>query len=179
MIEFTGNTPEEITWKRKLHAVLFRNELGNNPVLAFQLSNAGGRSGWSFGYPQWDLVGNAARASSILTEILRTATTGGQRIVGDDDITRLVESAKSAPGSGILSDADRNLINQALNSAEGRRIVEREYDLELGQILTHVDNVIASVADSRDRDFLRTDVAKLFLCDYHGELGSEHNFSLY
>lgn len=39
-----------------VHRVLIQNELSKDTAKAYELSNAGGKSGYSFGPLQWDLL---------------------------------------------------------------------------------------------------------------------------
>jgi hypothetical protein len=56
-VRFTGG--DNLTgFAISVHRVLIQNELPGNTAKAYELSNAGGRSGYSFGPLQWDLKAN-------------------------------------------------------------------------------------------------------------------------
>jgi hypothetical protein len=57
MVDFTG-TAEEKAFKSKIHQMLLLNELGGLEARAYQLGIGDGKSGYSFGFAQWDLVTN-------------------------------------------------------------------------------------------------------------------------
>jgi len=176
MLTFTG-TSYQIAWKQKIHDVLVLNELGGNTALAYVLSYAGSKSGYSFGYAQWDIAKNAT-AAGILKDILQNAKNAdGQYIIADGDqntgraddtvIKALMEQAIK-PGGTSLTTEQRNLINQALSSAYGQNTIDQRHDQYLGEVLTFIDNIIAS-ANPGDQAFLNSDIAKLFLADYHNQ----------
>lgn len=178
MLTFTG-TADQITWKQKIHDVLVRNELGGNTNLAFALSFAGSRSGYSFGYAQWDLATNSTVRNTTFLEILQNATdANGQFIIHDDDPTTgrtndtLIQTLMNQvglAGGNSLTTLQRNLIDQALSSVYGQNTIDQRHDQHVGEVLVRVDQVIAMVADSIDNAFLKTDVPKLFLADYENQ----------
>jgi len=191
MLTFTG-TAYQITWKQKMHSVFVLNELG--PASPYVLSYAVlGKSGYSFGYPQWDVANNDA-AVVILLDILQNATNASDQYIiqdgdpntgrNDDALIQTLMSLAVQPGGTSLTAAQRSLIDQALSSAYGQNAIDRNYDQYLGDILTHVDNsIIVTIADSQDKAFLQTDLPKLFLIDYHNQFpggitinGAMHSF---
>src|SRR3989338_7982249 len=113
MLTFTG-TSYQIAWKQKIHDVLVLNELGGNTALAYVLSYAGSKSGYSFGYAQWDIAKNAT-AAGILKDILQNAKNAdGQYIIADGDqntgraddtvIKALMEQAIKPGGTSLTTD---------------------------------------------------------------------------
>jgi Ca2+-binding RTX toxin-like protein len=151
-------------FKLKFHNVLMKNEL-NNGVGAYEISHAmAGRSGYSFGPVQWDLL--KGRGRSLFEDILTNSSVSGMDEQAISDITDIVytNGATFPPGSTYMG-----LIDSALQSTYGIEQINAAYQTELDSIISHVDSVIDNVAYATDKSFLNTDIAKLFLCDYHNQ----------
>src|SRR5262245_44753984 len=177
MITFTG-TADQQYWKQKIYGVFLLNELGPNPAYALRWAGTAG-SGYSFGYVQWDLAKNPT-ARTILGNILENATNAtGQYIVQDNNlntgrtndtlIISLIDRVRQSGGQS-LSPTQRSLIDQALSSAYGRDYIDLQTDVHLGEILTRVEEAIATVQDPQANAFLNQTLPKLFLADYDNQL---------
>ena len=177
MITFTG-TADQQYWKQKIYEVFLLNELGSNPAYALRWAGTAG-SGYSFGYVQWDLATNST-ARTILQNILENAThAAGQYIVEDNDpqterandnlVISLMNTAQR-PGGHSLSPTQRSLIDQALSSAYGRDYIDLQTDVHIGNVLTRVEEAIATVQDPQANAFLNQTLPKLFLADYDNQL---------
>ena len=171
-------TPYQIQWKQLIFEVLKKNEA--NESQAYQLSFAGtNKSGYSFGYVQWDLASLNPVGRTLLSDILKNATdANGNYIVADNDpltqrendalVRSLLNNSQFAGGTSLLP-SEITLISQALSSAYGTAKIDAETDIELGEILTRVDEAIA-LADPVDQAFLNSPLPRLFLADYHNQL---------
>ena len=135
-------------------------------------------SGYSFGYVQWDLAKNPT-ARTILQNILENATNAaGQYIVEDNNpqtgrprylIISLIDQVNK-PGGQSLSPTQRSLIDRALSSAYGRDYIDLQTDVHIGNVLTRVEEAIATVQDPQANAFLNQTLPKLFLADYDNQL---------
>src|SRR5262249_16043035 len=73
MVDFTW-TAEEKACKSKINQMLVLKEVGGVEANAYKLGTGNRKSGYSFGFAQWDLVSNHAIAWGILYDILQNAT---------------------------------------------------------------------------------------------------------
>lgn len=175
---FTG-TPDEIRLKGLLHDLFIQNELGGASPYALSFATTG-KSGYSFGIPQYDLSKNTD-ARDILRAILENATSGGSFMVDDgnpatgrsDDaeVLRLLGLAIQ-PGGISLNSSDKGTINQALSSTYGMQRIDGDLDPHLGSLLNTADAVI-NLTSGADRAFLESDLGKLFLSDYDNQYNIE------
>ena len=178
---FTG-TADVIRFKGLLNEVLIQSELGG--ASPYTLSSAkAGRSGYSFGVPQYDLsvVGSMAgdqTARDLFKGILRNATdSNGNYLIDDGNpatsrendslVDTLYNKAISVGGSSLLP-SEKKMVNDALNSTYGRQNIDGALDGTLQLRINKADGVIALTAGS-DRAFLESDLGKLFLCDYENQ----------
>ena len=182
MVDFTG-TAEEKAFKSKIHQMLLLNELGGVEARAYQLGIGDGKSGYSFGFAQWDLVSNNQTAWGILHDILQNAIVWNdfsfehEYVIDDGDpntdrshdttIEALKNKAKYRVGDPrSFSSDDVVHINTALSSEYGKNKIDTMHDAHLGgDLIPWVKNVIASVTDAQDRAFLQSDLGSLFLAD--------------
>jgi Ca2+-binding RTX toxin-like protein len=177
MINFTG-TATEILWKNKFHNLFLLNELGSGLYSAYELNYAGSKSGYSFGYAQWDLANNGF-GQNLFEDILLNAVDGnGNYIIDDGDpntsrqndlLVQTLISLSELTGGQSLSSADKSLIGMALSSTYGQSMIDSNYDTYLGDLIAKVDAVIGNVTDQADKSFLQTDLARLFLGDYQNQ----------
>ncbi|MDH4188215.1 MAG: hypothetical protein OEV08_14585, partial [Nitrospira sp.] len=178
---FTG-TAEVIRFKGLLNQVLIQNELGGASPYALSSATAG-RSGYSFGVPQYDLsvAGNTAgnvTVRDLFKDILRNVTdSNGNYLIDDGNpaTSRLNDSLVDAlynkaiqVGGGSLLPGEKVLLNAALNSTYGRQNIDGVLDDTLQLRIDAANRVIALTAGS-DRAFLESDLGKLFLCDYENQ----------
>ena len=67
-VRFTGG--DNLTdFALSVHRVLIQNELSKDTAKAYELSNAGGKSGYTFGPLQWDLLKDHRRNKMSGTNI--------------------------------------------------------------------------------------------------------------
>lgn len=157
--------------------MFIQNELGGASPYALSAAKAG-KSGYSFGVPQYDLSVNVD-GRTLLQDILKNAMSGGSFIVDDGnpatgrdqdaEVLRLYNLAIQ-PGGTSLNAVDRGKINQVLSSTYGVQEIDTKLDVTLGTRLTKADAVINLIAGP-DRAFLESDIGKLFLCDYDNQYG--------
>ncbi|MDF0666770.1 MAG: calcium-binding protein [Nitrospira sp.] len=174
---FTG-TPDEIRLKGLLNDLFLQNELsGASP---YTLSFAVGKSGYSFGVPQFDLSSNSD-GQNLLKEILENATISGSFIVddgnpatgrsNDTEVLRL-RSLAIQPGGISLNPSDKAKINQALGSSYGVQAIDDALDPHLGLLLNKA-NAVINLTSGPDRTFLESDLGKLFLSDFDNQYNIE------
>ncbi len=181
-ITFTG-TPEIIRKKNLIHGPLFQNELSSILSSVYKLSHAGtGKSGYSFGFPQWDVlhptkVDETGRTDrDLLLDILRNAKdSSGNYIISDalDTTNRNQDEKINTLYSNIinnksLSDSDKNLVNQALSSTYGKAEINISYDEYLELVIDDLDGKISKLPDSTHA-FLESDIGYSLLADYHNQ----------
>jgi hypothetical protein len=182
-ITFTGN---DAAFKQKLFNVLSKNEVGGSAALAYSLSFAApGRSnsGWSFGWTQIDLSECGEDLVEAFRDILlnaKTRTDANSFVIanGQTDAQRL-EAVNALVDKATTKDetifdpnsSNKSLIDEALDSAYGHGKVDGLVDVQLQSLVARANQVIALSGLSQvDRNFLSTDLGKLFLCDYHNQL---------
>jgi hypothetical protein len=180
---FTG-TADVIRFKGLLNEVLIQNELGG--ASPYTLSSAKvGRSGYSFGVPQYDfsVAGSMAgdqTARDHFKGILRNATDGNGNYSIDDGnattsrqndtlVDALYNKAIQVGGASLLT-SEEALIDAALNSLYGRQAIDGALDGTLQLRINKADSVIA-LTTGADSAFLGSDLGKLFLCDYENQYG--------
>ncbi|MDF0653026.1 MAG: hypothetical protein P0121_16335 [Nitrospira sp.] len=178
---FTG-TADVIRFKGLLNDVLIQNELGGAAPYALSSAKTG-RSGYSFGVPQYDrsvagsMAGNKT-ARNLFQDILRNATdSNGNYLIDDGNSTtsRLNDSLVDTlynkaiqVGGASLPPSEKTLVNTALNSVYGRQEIDGALDGTLQLRIDKADGVIA-LATGADRTFLESALGKLFLCDYDNQ----------
>ena len=177
-MRFTGG--DSLTGFRKLvHQIMMQNELRNGEG-AYEVSHAkAGRSGYSFGPVQWDLLSNhlikndpdpnnRIYARQAFDDILANAKyTDGSLVFDDNSRTSVIN--KVVTKGAVLTEDQKSLINDALESDYGIREINDLYPIELDNAITKIDSIISNVADPGSRAFLQTDIARLFLIDYNNQ----------
>lgn len=158
-------------FKKKLHQVFLKNELGNKSP--YSLCHAGAdrpKSGFSFGYNQWDVANNET-GFDLLADILTQARDDrGEAFLTGDARSTILKTLKTSKGNPNALAADQvRLVNAALQSDYGRQQIDKVYNATLNSYISDINRVIALIPDPTDRAFLSTDVVKLFLCDYHNQ----------
>lgn len=173
-INFTGN----VALKEKIFRVLKANELraGQDPYIL--TPPPGGNSGWSYGWLQFDLASKNMIGCNAFVRILLEATDnagnyiiddgnpttgrGSVTAVDDNEVWDLYSRAIKKPNA--LTPQDIIDINKALDSSQGRQIIDDSVDLQISDLITYADNIIQK-APAADQDFLRKDIGYLWLID--------------
>ncbi len=181
-MSFTGDA-ETVRFKEILARVLEKNELnGKSPyALAFATKNSNG--GWSFGVPQYDL--STGSGVDLFRNILENAQVKDESgnyiyIIDDGDPTTdrehdkklldLLSKAKSK-NSTSLSSTERGFIDQALSSEYGITAIDNSLDSWFNQKLIPTADRVIALTSGADKDFLQSDLEKLFLCDFQNQYG--------
>jgi hypothetical protein len=96
---------------------LQQNEIGDDTP--YKLSFAGkGQSGASFGFMQGDLAINQPEVKAAFRRALQASH------ISNDEISRIMGSLSVHVTGNPLSDADTRLVNNALDTAEGHKLVD-------------------------------------------------------
>ncbi|TAL43533.1 MAG: hypothetical protein EPN89_15610, partial [Methylovulum sp.] len=171
---FTGG--DTLTGFNKLaHEAMMRNEL-NNGRGAYEIQDAGGKSGYSYGPVQWDLTSGAQVYKDDFKKILTNATdVTGSLIFSGSEIKTVFDTVITHQNISTFE----TRINQALASDYGQKIINTNYQRYLGSEVTDIENIISTVSDSTDKAFLTTDAAKLFLFDYNNQYTLSSNGALH
>ena len=185
---FTG----DVAFKTKLLQLLTTNETGGAKQIApYELSWAGTpKSGWSFGEVQYDLAQNETGRKTFVEVLLNAKDGGGNYIVADNDhgtergvygaiedksVKDLFNKAQKVGGVG-LSAAERQLIDQALQSAYGKAHIDQSYDAYFNDLdQQKIQPAINAAVNPADKAFLGSLLGKLFLYDFGNQFG-ENNF---
>ncbi len=165
-------------FKRRVHNVFMNNELRNGNG-AYEINHAkAGRSGYSFGPVQWDLL-NRPDSRTIFTDILNNGRDSNNNlifdsdedgIIGDTEIKAINDIINVARTKGeTLGKNQRDRINECLSSTYGIQKVNEAYLTELDTAITKIDGVISKVSDSENKAFLQTDLGRVFLIDYNNQ----------
>ena len=172
-MRFTGG--ENLTgFKRLVNDVFMKNELKNGEG-AYEISHAkAGRSGYSFGPVQWDLLQNheikknELYARDLFTDILTNSRDANNNLIFNNNATiqKILEEVSKTNGN---ISSHRELINRALESIYGVQKINETYLAELDTAITKINAVISRVSDPENKAFLRTDLGKLFLIDYNNQ----------
>lgn len=174
------------TLKELIKAMFSKNEAKLNEI--YVISNAEkAESGWSFGQAQWDLSKNPTiyeypdtntgeiekyTAHKMLSDILSSATSGGNRILSDKDIEDIMVQVVKTDGN-ISTYESR--INLALQSDYGKQKIDTSYDSYLGYKITRLNTLYSELEGAG-----RTDVAdyirgntlmQMMLVDYDNQFG--------
>jgi hypothetical protein len=175
------NSAEERRFKELLTRELERNELGGGSPYKLQFATKKSNSGWSFGKPQYDL--GAGRERRLFEKILRNAKDGDKYIIDDGDpktdrehdkkVADLCAKANKKGGDSLTTD-ERKLIDRALSSPYGKTAIDGALDKTLGDNITVAERVI-NLTTGADKEFLKTDLGKLFLCDFQNQYGIKRN----
>lgn len=178
-VRFTGG--DNLTgFAVSVHRVLIQNELPANTAKAYELSNAGGRSGYSFGPLQWDLKanheiddtpGNTLTARQLFLNILTNAQTGGVAIFTSQEITRIFNIVTTQRTG--LTQNDISKINDALQSSYGVQQIDAAYPRDIDTQIRKIDGIIQQFTSGADQAFLQSDFGRLFLIDYNNQFGIE------
>jgi len=177
-MRFTGG--DNLTgFKKLVHDVFMKNELRNGEG-AYELSYAkAGRSGYSFGPVQWDLLQNheikknELFARDLFADILTNAKdSNGNGIIDTDARNNILNKVAT---TGFLTPNQRNLIKDALSSSYGVQKINEAYLTELDTAITKIDGVINKVSDPENKAFLQTDLGRLFLIDYNNQFNISPN----
>jgi murein DD-endopeptidase MepM/ murein hydrolase activator NlpD len=167
--------------KKKLKNLLIENELCGVLDKAYKISNAvRGESGFSFGFNQMDLAGNPT-ARTYLEDIMNNAKdAGGKLIVSEVEKSDIrIRWSKKVDDAGRLTQAQRDLLSKALSSTYGKQKVDSCLGVELDKEIAHVNSIVDSVSDPQDKAFLQTNLAILFLADYHNQYHLDKNGKLH
>jgi hypothetical protein len=130
--------------RKALRDAVRRHEIGNDSTLPYKLSFAEkGRSGASFGFMQGDLGQNQPEAKAAFRRALTAAS------VPEEKISSLMQSLSSPVARNPLNDADTKLVNDALNSSEGRVLVNDMDEQILADVYKQLDKCIDVASASR------------------------------
>jgi Ca2+-binding RTX toxin-like protein len=159
---FTGS-PGIQKLKQQIQSMLNVNELnGNNDP--YHLSYSGGtKSGWSFGYPQYDLGQGASRPfgfdtslssfDDLFSSILLSAKSGTAFIFDPTILTNRTltncPQAQSAYNSAVgaykkIDQTTYNNIEAALNSSQGQSLIDNYTDSYYGDLITKVQTLVGA-----------------------------------
>jgi hypothetical protein len=171
-ITYTGNA----ALKNKIMRCMQEHDLvpGLSP---YQLTWApGARSGWSFGWMQFDLAsGNSFGLNTFAKVLLEAKDASGNFTIDDGDphtgrgtptsigdvrVRDLYVRAQLRPNQ--LTVADIYCINNALESTAGRQIIDDSVDLYLDVLIAWANNA-ANMTPSHDRPFLQSDLGLVWL----------------
>ncbi|MEM7651671.1 MAG: hypothetical protein AAF220_00660 [Pseudomonadota bacterium] len=152
-----------------LHRLMMINELRGGRG-AYRLSHAGlGRSGYSFGPPQWDLAQPGAMAKrQIVMEILIHAAES-EGVLPLSALTAIDEGLAKRGRSRAVSHY-REAIDAALSSEFGRATIAGLYRSFLVEKETMVIH-LGDIADHRAQSFLKTVAGGLCVADYVNQFG--------
>jgi len=145
---------------------------------AYEINDAGGNSGYSYGPVQWDLLSGKETYKNAFKDILTNAKDiTGIAIFSQNEVNSVYDSVINH--QDISNNVNR--INQALSSSYGQYVINTKYLDYLDTKITYIDKVIDTVSDPADKSFLRTDAGKLFLFDYDNQYditweGALHDF---
>ena len=113
---------ELTAFESKYHQLLVNNELGGNESAAFKISHARvGKSGYSYGYMQWDYT--AGRGRDTLDKIMLNAKDGDNLILTADEITKIkekilkVNSPRPKDSTGYVFPTEYQALEEKLNKA--------------------------------------------------------------
>jgi hypothetical protein len=128
-----------------LRAAVRHHEIGDDPDAAYKLSFAEkGRSGASFGFMQGDLGQNQQEVKDAFHRALKADN------VLDTDISRIMESLSGQVTSTSLSNEDKIRVNKALNTQEGRKLVNAMDEKIFADVCMKLDRCL-DAATSSDR----------------------------
>lgn len=165
-------------FSRVVGKVILRNELGGISN-GYEISFAGGKSGYSFGGNQMDLSVNA-KARTLLKDVLKNAkNTNGELIFSDGEAfynTHRLEIEASG-NEEALSITNRNLINQALSSLYGKSVLNEAFKDEVLERTQYVEeNIINTLEEGNIKNTLQSsEEIKTYLVDYHNQFGLSVN----
>jgi hypothetical protein len=170
------SSADESRFRELLAHVLEKNELSGRSPYKLYFATKYSDSGWSFGVPQYDLgVGNKRE---LFKEILREAKDGDKYIIDDGDpntdrkkdkkVADLCAKANKKGGTSLTTD-ERKLIDQALSSPYGKAAIDASLADWIDRDLLPAAKRATDLASGADREFLKTDLGKLFLCDYQNQ----------
>lgn len=168
-----------------LHRSLMQNELRGGRG-GYELSNAGrAESGPSFGGFQYDIGGNA-RGRALLVQVARSALdANGRRILDDRELPQiqahLCKPFKQFDASDwAVYKQLKPQIDQALDSRQGRELVNADYVQRLDEKVAHVNQLIQAVPSPENRRFLAgSPVAQMILLDTENQYGARVNEGLH
>jgi|GEM_PF-3870038 len=170
------SSAEEIRFKELLARVLEKNELSGRSPYKLCFATKYSDSGWSFGVPQYDLgVGNNRE---LFRDILTKAKNGDKHIIDDGDpktdreadkkVADLCAKANKKGGDSLTTD-ERKLIDRALSSPYGKAAIDASLADWIDRNLLPAAKRATELASGADRGFLKTDLGKLFLCDFQNQ----------
>jgi Ca2+-binding RTX toxin-like protein len=175
---FRGGDDLKNGLEKGLHNVLSKTELQDGAG-AYNLSFAGGKSGFSYGGNQMDLGGRDEKheADVKFIEILKNACdSNGKRIVNPELLdTKIIEkrehTAIGVPLEAKFNKQELAQINAALSSDYGRKVIDAAYKKEIKDTITHVELVIKNdIKNPEIQKELSNEVWKVRLADYHNQM---------
>lgn len=161
---------------RLYHEAMMNNELRNG-YGAYELSYAGGKSGFSFGGNQMDMSKKKKETIKLFIDILNNANDStGNKILTKDEINTIVgdknvnlkttgQSLENVFGKNLLS------INMALSCEYGKKVINQAYFDEIKSGADHIENVIQKIQNPAAKKFYDSDLGRTLLFDYHNQFG--------
>lgn len=175
------------TLKHSVHLAMMSNELEGGRG-AYRIGNAVlAESGPSFGPFQYDL-GSSPQGRLLFERIAATAVdANGRRIVGSGDLQdikdHLYKSFKeinASKESSALFERLRPVMDKALSSEAGRRLINQDYLANLEKKVESLNTTIAAVPDRENRTFLQSNrLAQLIIVDTANQYGPAVNQGLH
>ncbi|PIR39166.1 MAG: hypothetical protein COV35_01210 [Alphaproteobacteria bacterium CG11_big_fil_rev_8_21_14_0_20_39_49] len=163
--------------------VLVKNELGGVSD-GYELVHAGGNSGYSFGGNQMDLAVNS-HARTVLRDILINAKDDNDNLIfvdGNQFYNDHQSEIEPQSNPNALSQANIDLISQALSSDYGKSKLHEEFKDEVIERVQYVNDIIESLPDGNIKSSLEnSQEMKSYLIDYHNQFnisinGKMHDF---
>ncbi len=87
----------------------------------------------------------------------------------EDEIETILETVTTVKGDKTALDAYKSRINEALSTQEAKAEIDNQHIVSMREDIDRIDSIINSIINVDDRAFFRTDMAKLFLLDYHNQ----------
>ena len=185
-----ANTFDSYPWATNFHRLasqlIITNEIGEgDPYRIANVAIKSGtklytqfpESGYSFGFVQWDLANNV-NGRTIFTSILDQAVSKGLLTANDEAVILIKVKLKNKDflqnPKLDLSDREVGLINKALDSPDGRDVINSEHKSAVSEAVSSADRAIALATVPVAPGFWGSDaqpsVARLFLADFHNQL---------
>jgi len=174
-------------FEKIIASILIKNELGDNFSLAYTLTKPSTfNSGYSFGYNQLDISERSSAKQLFLTLMCKAKDIKGRSIISKvllKSIAKLSSKGTILGGPitlkgnpNAISTHKLELINQALSSELGIRLINASCFFEVRKAIAKVDKILNDKIDNEiSRNFLKTSKPKAILIDYHNQFGMNEN----
>ncbi len=147
---------------------LIENEV-SGVASPYQLSHAGtSESGYSFGYNQLDLANNSS-ARSLL-----------QSIMSNENFNKIKNFILIKGDPAALSDVNKQLIKDAIQSSNGKMIIDTNFvTTQVPNLISRINGIINRLPDGNIKNTLENSQAlKLALIDYDNQFGIDNGGSM-